>query len=89
LPVVATKEPDYDAYGLDPDGIELVLPEPASLRKAFLEILGDKDRLRRMRRFSRELAEERFDWRRNARGLLHLYGADDRTLVASSASEQN
>jgi D-inositol-3-phosphate glycosyltransferase len=93
LPVVATDEPDYEAYGLDPDGIELVLPEPASLRKAFLEILGDGDRLQRMKRYSRELAEDRFDWRRNAQGLLHLYGdaggSGDRALVASSASEQN
>ena len=95
LPVVATKEPDYAAYDLNPDGIELVVPEPASLRTAFLEILGDEDRLLRMRRYSRELAVDRFDWRRNAQGLLHLYGdagpsgAADPTVVASAASELN
>jgi len=93
LPVVATKEPDYAAYGLDPDGIELVLPEPESLRKAFLEILGDEDRLRRMRRFSREVAQDRFDWRRNAQGLLDLYGdvgpCGGIALVPSSPAEQN
>jgi len=46
-----------------------------------------------MKRYSRELAQDRFDWRRNAQGLLHLYGdaggSGDRALVASSASEQN
>jgi glycosyltransferase involved in cell wall biosynthesis len=90
LPVVATKERDYAAYGLDPDGIELVPAEPQSLRTAFLEILGDEERLARMRRYSRELAEDRFDWRSNAQGLVHLYddladagssGADGLTLV--------
>ena len=95
LPIVATNEQDYAAYELDPDGIELVAAEPESLRTAFLEILGDEPRLARMRRYSRQLAEDRFDWRSNAQGLLDLYdeaepsGAAGRSLVPVPASKQS
>ncbi len=36
LPVVATREPEYEKYGFDPDGLELVPSEADALRKAFL-----------------------------------------------------
>jgi len=76
LPIVATLERGYDQYGLDHYGIELVPSESETLRSAFLEILRDGDRLRYMKNYSRTLAEERFDWRRNAQDMVHLYSKD-------------
>jgi D-inositol-3-phosphate glycosyltransferase len=66
LPVVTTDDSGYDRYALDPDGVALVVPEPGALRSAILDILADPDRRCRMRAYSRLLAEERFDWQRNA-----------------------
>ena len=77
LPVVATRAPEYEEYGFDPEGLELVPSEADAFRKAFLAILGDEDRMTRMKKFSRIVAEERFDWRANARDLLDLYGRGD------------
>jgi D-inositol-3-phosphate glycosyltransferase len=73
LPVVATFEPDYDVYNLDRYGIELVSTDPGTLRRTFLDVLEDGGHLRYMREYSRRLAEERFDWRRNAREMANLY----------------
>ena len=79
LPVVATMERDYDQYGLDPRGIELVPSQSDTLRSAFHEILRDDDRMKYMRNYSRTLAEERFDWRRNADDVVPIHsGEDDR-----------
>ena len=66
LPVVATADPGYASYDLDPSGIALVEPEPAKLRAEFLDILGNPERRQRMQVYSRQLAEERLDWQRNA-----------------------
>ena len=74
LPVVATLEHDYALYDLDPRGIELIPTDPKALRSAILAILGDEDRRAYMRRYSRSLAVERFDWRSNARANEDLYG---------------
>jgi len=65
LPVVAAADEAYSRYDLDPVGIALVDPEPDRLRNAFLEILGDPARLEYMRKYSRWLAEDRFDWAKN------------------------
>ena len=73
LPVVATADPGYANYDLDPSGIALVEPEPAKLRAEFLDILGDPQRRRRMQVYSRQLAEERFDWQRKATELAADY----------------
>jgi D-inositol-3-phosphate glycosyltransferase len=73
LPVVATKDAAYDSYELDSNGIAFTVPEPDVLRKTFLEILEDPERYDRMRTYSRQLAETRFDWRRNAANLADLY----------------
>jgi D-inositol-3-phosphate glycosyltransferase len=73
LPVVATGEQGYASYGLDPLGLALVTPEPGVLRATFLEILGDEARMAYMRRYSRLLAQERFDWHKNAASLAADY----------------
>jgi glycosyltransferase involved in cell wall biosynthesis len=88
LPVVATREPEYEEYGFDPDGLELVPSEADALRKAFLAILGDGDRILRMRKFSRAVAEERFDWRANARDLLALYSKGDGNMPPPNAAQE-
>ena len=75
LPVVATADPGYASYDLDPSGIALVEPEPAKLRTEFLDILGNPERRQRMQAYSRHLAEERFDWHRNAADLAAEYTA--------------
>ncbi len=75
LPVVATNEGGYDRYDLDPRGLALVPAEPGTLRATFLEILDDDDRRGYMQRYSRALAEDRFDWRKNAAGLAAQYDA--------------
>ena len=75
LPVVATADPGYASYDLDPSGIALVEPEPAKLRAEFLDILGNPERRQRMQVYSRHLAEERFDWHRNAADLAAEYTA--------------
>jgi D-inositol-3-phosphate glycosyltransferase len=75
LPVVTTDDPAYAGYGLDPRGVALVSPDPQALRRTFLELLGDEDRLAYMRGYSRRLAQERFDWQRNTAGLAAEYDA--------------
>ncbi len=75
LPVVATSEPGYARYELDPRGLALVDPEPETLRATFLEILADDARRAYMQRYSRLLAQERFDWQRNAASLAADYDA--------------
>lgn len=77
LPVVTTDEQDYGRYDLDPAGVALVPPDARSLRAAFLEIIDDDDRRAYMQRYSRSLAEERFDWDNNAAGLVAQYEAAD------------
>jgi D-inositol-3-phosphate glycosyltransferase len=80
LPVVTTADSAYDGYLLDADGIALVSAAPEVLRRTFLEILSDRNRWLRMSTYSRRLAHERFDWRRNAAGLTDIYrlaGIDD------------
>ena len=73
LPVVATADEAYAGYDLDPSGVALVTPEPAVLRQTFLDILGDPDRARHMRAYSRRLAQQRFDWQANAEHLESDY----------------
>jgi D-inositol-3-phosphate glycosyltransferase len=73
LPVVVTADPGYASYDLDPSGISLVEPEPAKLRAEFLDILANPERRLRMQAYSRQLAEERFDWQRNATDLAAEY----------------
>jgi D-inositol-3-phosphate glycosyltransferase len=73
LPVVVTADPGYASYDLDPSGIALVEPEPEELRAEFLDILGNPERRQRMQVYSRQLAEERFDWQRNAKDLAAEY----------------
>ena len=73
LPVVATADEAYSPYDLDPFGIALVPPEPEILRSTFLGLLGQPDRMRYMRAYSRRLAEERFDWQNNAEHLASEY----------------
>jgi D-inositol-3-phosphate glycosyltransferase len=75
LPVVATAEEDYSWYDLDPSGIALVPSEPKALRAAFLAILNDPDRMKRMQEYSRSLAESRFDWQKNVSDLASEYMA--------------
>jgi D-inositol-3-phosphate glycosyltransferase len=65
LPVVTTDDSAYARYDLDPAGVALVPPDPPTLRSTFLAILGDPDRKRYMSVYSRQLAEDRFDWHHN------------------------
>ena len=73
LPVVTTAEEGYEEYSLDPSGIVLVSPEPQVLRSTFLNILADSKRMKQMQVYSRHLAEQRFDWHRNAECLASDY----------------
>jgi D-inositol-3-phosphate glycosyltransferase len=75
LPIVTTNERGYDRYDLDPLGVALVTPEAGVLRSTFLEILGDDARRAYMQRYSRLVAEERFDWHKNAVRLAAQYDA--------------
>jgi D-inositol-3-phosphate glycosyltransferase len=82
LPVVATAEDAYSEYDLDQSGIALVPPEPDILRSTFLAILDDPVRMAHMQTYSRRLAAERFDWRRNSE---HLASAYNRALDSARA----
>jgi D-inositol-3-phosphate glycosyltransferase len=73
LPVVATAEDAYSGYGLDPAGVALVSPEPDVLRATFLDILNNPGRMKHMQLYSRRLAEERFDWRKNSENMASEY----------------
>jgi len=73
LPVVAADDPAYARYDLDPSGLELIDPGPEALRSAFLAILADDGRRNYMRGYSRKLAEDRFDWQKNAVTLAAAY----------------
>ncbi|MGO9333416.1 MAG: glycosyltransferase family 4 protein [Acidimicrobiales bacterium] len=73
LPVVATDEPGYATYLFGPDDIALVPSEAPDLKRAIQSLLGDEDRLARMRAASRRVAIDRFNWRMNAAKLMSLY----------------
>jgi glycosyltransferase involved in cell wall biosynthesis len=73
LPVVATADPAYHLYDFDTTDLALVPAEPETLRQTFTEILGDDERRQRMGAYSRRLAVQCFDWRRNAGDLAELY----------------
>jgi D-inositol-3-phosphate glycosyltransferase len=73
LPVVATADEAYSRYDLDPVGLALVPAEPEVLRSTFLDLLSQPDRTKHMQTYSRRLAEERFDWQRNAEDLASDY----------------
>ena len=75
LPVVATADAAYDRYDFDTADLALVPARPDALRGAFREILGDDERRSRMAASSRRLAEECFDWHRNAGDLAEIYRA--------------
>ncbi len=89
LPVVTTAEEGYQEYSLDPSGIALVSPEPQVLRSTFLNVLADSKRMKRMQVYSRHIAEQRFDWRRNAERLASDYNyacQSDRAPVRNNPS---
>lgn len=73
LPVEATADEAYSGYDLDIPGIALAPADQKTLRPAFLDTLGDRGRRKRMQAYPRRLAEERFNWQRNAEHLT----ADD------------
>jgi D-inositol-3-phosphate glycosyltransferase len=65
LPVVAYDDPRYDEYEFDRTLISLVEREPDQIRDAILRVVRDPRLAARMSVYGRELAETRFDWRRN------------------------
>jgi glycosyltransferase involved in cell wall biosynthesis len=73
LPVVLTDSPGYDAYGVDRTLIRLVEPEPAAIREAIGDILGDDGLGRDMGWYSRRLAETHFDAADGRSVTLRLY----------------
>ncbi len=85
LPIVATADPAYDEYDLDAGNIAFVPVDPAVLRRTFLTLLEDGDRRGRMSTYSRQLAVQRFDWRRNADDLAGLYQLGVETPLIQTA----
>jgi D-inositol-3-phosphate glycosyltransferase len=75
LPVVTTNDDAYARYEFDPLGVAFIDPEPETLRATFIGILDDDIRRTYMRDYSRRLAQERFDWQKNAAGLAVEYDA--------------
>lgn len=73
LPVVLTDSPRYDAYAVDRALIRLIAPEPAAVRQAIGDILGDDSLRRDMGRYSRRLAKTHFDAAAGHSVTLRLY----------------
>ncbi|MDT5040457.1 MAG: D-inositol-3-phosphate glycosyltransferase [Actinoplanes sp.] len=73
LPVIATDDPRYAAFGVDRRLLRLVPPEPHALRAAILAVLADPETGRRMAQYGRRFAVEHFEWQRNQQRLLDLY----------------
>ncbi len=73
LPVLATDVPEYRAYDLDRERIVLCEPTPEALKANLRHITKDDDLRARMAEYSRELAEELFDWNKNVHAVLELY----------------
>lgn len=73
LPVVTTDEKEYAAYDIDRDGIALCEPVPTMLREHILRILSNPDQAARMSAYSLKLAQEWFDWEKNANELIDIY----------------
>ena len=69
LPIVAFDNPRYSEYQLDRALISLVEREPDQIRDAILKVIHDPRLASGMSVYSRELAETRFDWRRNHSSL--------------------
>jgi hypothetical protein len=81
--VVLTDSPRYDAYAVHRGLIRLITAEPAAVRQAIIDILGD-DRLRRdMGAYARRLAETHFDATAGHVTLARLY--DDVLLEPQGA----
>jgi glycosyltransferase involved in cell wall biosynthesis len=73
LPVVLTDSPRYDPYAVDRGLIRLIAPEPAAVREAIDDILGDDGLRREMSGYSRRLAETHFDAAAARSVTLRLY----------------
>jgi glycosyltransferase involved in cell wall biosynthesis len=73
LPVVTTAEPAYERYAFDPQGIAFVAPDPEPLRRCLIDLVQDRERRALMARYSRSVAEERFDWQVNVADLARDY----------------
>jgi D-inositol-3-phosphate glycosyltransferase len=61
VPVVLTDSPRYHPYGVDRRLLRLVPAEPAAVRQAIADVLGDEDLRREMGRYARHLAVTHFD----------------------------
>jgi glycosyltransferase involved in cell wall biosynthesis len=73
LPVILTDSPRYDPYGVDRRLIRLIPDEPASVRQAIADVLGDDGLRREMGRHARHLAVTLFDAAAGRSTAVRLY----------------
>jgi len=73
LPVITTKEKEYEQYNLDERGIVLCDSQSATLKRELLSLAHSPDRLQFMSTYSRQLAESLFDWNKNIEQIFDVY----------------
>lgn len=69
VPVITTDDPAYESYSLDRRLISLVAPDATAIKTKILALLRDAPQRSAMAHYSRRLAEELFDWDKNAVAL--------------------
>lgn len=85
LPIVTTNELEY-AGELDVSQVALVEQTSEAIKHALVRLSHDPDLRARMGAYARTLAEERFDWDKNARAVLDLYARLRTTRVQVTTS---
>ncbi len=73
LPIITTDEPAYALYAIDRNLIAFIEPTVKALKYAIKRIVASKERAGRMASYSRAIAKERFDWKKNIKSVIRLY----------------
>jgi phosphatidylinositol alpha-mannosyltransferase len=74
-PVAASDIPGYREVADGQTGLMVPPGDPAALARAIVELLEDEPRRRALGARAREVAEERYSWRRIGARLLEIYGS--------------
>ncbi|MCK4649615.1 glycosyltransferase family 4 protein [Candidatus Pacearchaeota archaeon] len=73
LPIIVSNLPIYKRH-LDVNNIHIINPTPTNIKYSIKKLLGDKTKIAKMKKYSREEAINKFSWKKNAKKLLNVYG---------------
>ena len=73
LPIITTNDPAYKGYDIDGGRVMFVERHASDLKKAIESIVTDPKIQQKMGDYSRQIAEERFSWKKNFGEELAVY----------------